>query len=89
MSLPTIESITNRYLYKQDEIVDNRLNERIIDGKSGKPIPVDKSEFMKGPGRFITAAGFSLISKFFIMEGTSGITEPREKIFFANLGDGC
>ena len=31
MSLPTIESIINRYLYKQDEIVDNRLNERIID----------------------------------------------------------
>ena len=31
MSLPIIESITNRYLYKQDEIVDNRLNERIID----------------------------------------------------------
>ena len=30
MSLPTIESITNRYLYKQDEIVDNRLDERII-----------------------------------------------------------
>ena len=31
MTLPTVESITNRYLYKQDEIVDNRLNERIID----------------------------------------------------------
>ena len=31
MSLPTIESTTNRYLYKQDEIVDNRLNEIIID----------------------------------------------------------
>ena len=31
MSLPTIESITNRYLYRQDEIVDNRLNEIIID----------------------------------------------------------
>ena len=31
MSLPTIESITNRYLYKQDEIVDNRLNEKITD----------------------------------------------------------
>ena len=31
MSLPTIESITNRYLYKQDQIVDNRLDERIID----------------------------------------------------------
>ena len=88
MGLPTIESITNRYLYKQDEIVDNRLNERIIDGKSGKPISVDKSEFMKGPGRFITAADFSLISKFFIMEGASGITEPREEAFFANLGEG-
>ena len=88
MSLPTIESITNRYLYKQDEIVDNRLNEKIIDGKSAKTIPVDKSEFMKGPGRFITAADFSLISKFFIMEGASGITEPREEAFFANLGEG-
>ena len=31
MSLPTIESITNRYLYKQDDIVDNRLDEIIID----------------------------------------------------------
>lgn len=31
MSLPTIESITNRYLYKQDELVDNRLDERMID----------------------------------------------------------
>ena len=88
MSLPTIESITNRYLYKQDELVDNRLNERIIDKESDKPILVDKSEFMKGPGRFITAADFSLISKFFIMEGASGITEPREEAFFANLGEG-
>ena len=88
MSLPTIESITNRYLYKQDEIVDNRLDERIIDEERTKPISVDKSEFMKGPGRFITAADFSLISKFFIMEGASGITEPREEAFFANLGEG-
>ena len=53
MSLPTIESITNRYLYKQDELVDNRLDERIIDEERTKPISVDKSEFMKGPGRFI------------------------------------
>ena len=29
MSLPTIENITN--IYKKDEIVDNRLNERMID----------------------------------------------------------
>ena len=31
MSLPTIESITNRYLYGKEEIVDNRLDEIIID----------------------------------------------------------
>ena len=37
MSLPTIESITNRYLYKQDELVDNRLNERIIARKYNSP----------------------------------------------------
>jgi len=44
---------------------------------------------MKGPGRFITAENFSLVSKIFTMEGASGITKPREKTFFANLGDGC
>ena len=44
---------------------------------------------MKGPGRFITAENFSLVSKIFTMEGASRITEPREKTFFANLGDGC
>ena len=44
---------------------------------------------MKGPGRFITAENFSLVSKIFTMEGVSEITEPREKIFFANLGDVC
>ena len=44
---------------------------------------------MKGPGRFIMAENFSLVSKIFTMEAASGITEPREKIFFANLGDVC
>ena len=44
---------------------------------------------MKGPGRFIMAENFSLVSKIFTMEAASGITEPREKTFFANLGDVC
>ena len=34
MTLPTVEIIMNRYLYKQDEIVDNILNERIIDRRT-------------------------------------------------------
>lgn len=88
MALPTIERIMNRYLYKQDEVIDNRLDDKII-SRDESSITVDKKEFMKGPGRFITAENFSLVSKIFTMEGASGITEPREKIFFANLGDGC
>ena len=88
MALPTVERITNRYLYKQDEVIDNRLDDKII-SRDESSITVDKKEFMKGPGRFITAENFSLVSKIFTMEGASGITEPREKIFFANLGDEC
>ena len=34
MTLPTVEIIMNRYLYNQDEIVDNILNERIIDSRT-------------------------------------------------------
>lgn len=88
MTLPTIERITNRYLYKQDEVIDNGLDDKII-SRDESSITVDKKEFMKGPGRFITAENFSLVSKIFTVEAASGITEPREKIFFANLGDGC
>ena len=88
MALPTVESITNRYLYKQDEVIDNRLDDKII-SRDESSITVDKKEFMKGPGRFIMAENFSLVSKIFTMEGASGIIEPREKTFFANLGDGC
>ena len=87
MALPTAECITNKYLYKQDEVIDNRLDDKII-SRDESSITVDKKEFMKGPGRFITAENFSLVSKIFTMEGASGITEPREKTFFANLGDG-
>lgn len=88
MALPTVERITNEYLYKNDQVIDNRLDENLISQK-GTTISVDKKEFMKGPGRFITAENFSLVSKIFTMEGASGITEPREKTFFANLGYVC
>ena len=30
MALPTAECITNKYLYKQDEVIDNRLDDKII-----------------------------------------------------------
>ena len=87
MTLPTVERITNRYLYKQDDVINNRLDDEIISLKKYS-IAVDKKELMKGPGRFIMAENFSLVSKIFTMEAASGITEPREKTFFANLGDG-
>lgn len=88
MALPTVERITNEYLYKNDQVIDNRLDENLISQK-GTTISVDKKEFMKGPGRFIMAENFSLVSKIFTMEGACGINEPREKTFFANLGDVC
>ena len=87
MTLPTVESITNRYLYRKDDVINNRLDDKIISRKKSS-ITVDKKEFMKGPERFIMAENFSLVSKIFTMEAASGITEPREKTFFANLGDG-
>lgn len=87
MALPTVESITNRYLYRKDDVINNRLDDKII-SRDESSIAVDKKEFMKGPGRFIMAADFSLVSKIFTMEDASGIIEPREKTFFANLGDG-
>ena len=76
MALPTIERIMNRYLYKQDDVINNRLDDEIISLKKYS-IAVDKKEFMKGPGRFIMAENFSLVSKIFTMESASGITEPR------------
>ena len=76
MALPTIERIMNRYLYKQDDVINNRLDDEIISLKKYS-IAVDKKEFMKGPGRFIMAENFSLVSKIFTMEAASGITEPR------------
>ena len=86
MALPTAECITNKYLYKQDEVIDNRLDDKII-SRDESSITVDKKEFMKGPGRFITAENFSLVSKIYAMEVASGITMPREKTFFVNIGD--
>lgn len=29
MTLPTVERITNRYLYKQDDVINNRLDDEL------------------------------------------------------------
>lgn len=34
MTLPTVERITNRYLYKQDDVINNRLDDEIISLKN-------------------------------------------------------
>ena len=41
MTLPIIERITNRYLYKQDDVINNRLDDEIISLKKSS-IAVDK-----------------------------------------------
>ena len=49
MALPTVERITNEYLYKNDQVIDNRLDENLISQK-GTIISVYKKQLMKGPG---------------------------------------
>ena len=83
MTLPTVERITNRYLYKQDEVIDNRLDDKIISRKKSS-ITVDKKEFMKGPGRFVNASDFSIVSAFFTQKNDI-VAMNREEAILSNL----
>ena len=38
MTLPTVERITNRYLYKQDDVINNRLDDKIISSVASRII---------------------------------------------------
>ena len=86
MTLPTIERITNRYLYKQDEVIDNRLDDKII-SRDESSIEVDKKEFMKGPGRFVNASDFSIVSAFFTQKNDI-VAMNREEAILSNLAEG-
>jgi len=86
MALPTVERITNEYLYKNDQVIDNRLNENLISQK-GTTISVDKKEFMKGPGRFVNASDFSIVSAFFTQKNDI-VAMNREEAILSNLAEG-
>lgn len=65
-TLPTLESITSKYLYGTEIPPDNLLSDSIIRPISDRStITVDASEFMKGPGRFVTPDDFLFIKYFF------------------------
>ncbi|WP_296028017.1 calcium-binding protein, partial [uncultured Aggregatibacter sp.] len=86
MALSTIEYITNRYLYKQDDVINNRLDDEIILLKKYS-IAVDKKEFMKGPGRFVNASDFSIVSAFFTQKNDI-VAMNREEAILSNLAEG-
>ncbi|ERH26852.1 type I secretion target GGXGXDXXX repeat-containing domain protein, partial [Aggregatibacter sp. oral taxon 458 str. W10330] len=86
MALPTVERITNEYLYKNDQVIDNRLDENLISQK-GTTISVDKKEFMKGPGRFVNASDFSIVSAFFTQKNDI-VAMNREEAILSNLAEG-
>ena len=86
MALPTAERITNKYLYKNDQVIDNRLDDNLISQK-GTIISVDKKEFMKGPGRFVNASDFSIVSSFFTQKNDI-VAMNREEAILSNLPEG-
>ena len=65
MTILTIKDITNLYLYKDRETPKDRLDDSLISKVISNPEEINKKEFMEGPGRFITASDFSIVSAFF------------------------
>jgi len=66
MSLPTIELMTNLYLYGQPTKPSNLVDDVLIRPKSETlPFNVDINEYMNGPGRFATLDKFNIVQAFF------------------------
>ena len=70
-SLPTIETMTARFLFGTDTMPDNLTDSKLIRPpidkikNENKPeITVDINEFMQGPGRFILPNDFKFIKHF-------------------------
>lgn len=63
-TLPTMESITNLYLFGKETKPTSLLDVNLIRAK-GKTIDVNVNEFMQGPGRFANVKDFEFIEAFF------------------------
>lgn len=70
MTLLTATQVTNKYLYKKDNVPNGkeRLNAESIINGIGESIKVNRNAFMDketGPGRFVSAADFDFLGLFF------------------------
>lgn len=65
-TLPTMESITNLYLFGQPTKPNSLLNANLIRAENKiTSIDVNVNEFMQGPGRFANVKDFEFIEAFF------------------------
>ncbi|MBU2714403.1 hypothetical protein [Zooshikella harenae] len=66
MSLPTVEEMTNLYLYGEKTTPSDLSDESLIRDKDYRtPIEVDVNDYMDGPGRFASPVFFETIKLFF------------------------
>lgn len=72
-AMPTIEEITNLYLYGQSTSPSSLTDESLIRESNETTLrQVDISAYMAGPGRFALPVLFEIIQMFFNGEGTLG-----------------
>ncbi|MBU2714413.1 hypothetical protein, partial [Zooshikella harenae] len=77
MSLPTVEEMTNLYLYGEKTTPSDLSDESLIRDKDYRtPIEVDVNDYMDGPGRFASPVFFETIKLFF--SPVSPTLKPRK-----------
>ncbi|MDE8035575.1 calcium-binding protein, partial [Actinobacillus equuli subsp. equuli] len=86
MTQLTIQDVTNLYLYKQKSVSKNRLDDSLITRVSAKE-EIDKKEFMREIGRFVTANDFEIV-RYFFMAKDSLINLSSQARILANLKPG-
>lgn len=65
MTKLTIQDVTNLYLYKEELLPRNRLDDSLISKTLSRNRKIDKKEFMLDVGRFVTANDFDIVRYFF------------------------
>jgi Ca2+-binding RTX toxin-like protein len=84
MTLPTAGQITNLYLYGQEIVPANLIDQHLINSATRTPVEVDVHEYMTiGAGRFVSAFSFDFMRDFFSDASLSPGTYTKQQIFVA------
>ena len=74
IKLLTSEAVTRYYLYSQDAVPSNIVDDNLIRPLDATTtIEVHKNEFMSTAGRFAIGSQFELIKRFFVSPQYSGV----------------